>query len=604
MRHTAYVLAAAAVVAAGMIATTPSAFADHPNVVLEPLPGSATAGCEQTDEGCYNMPILTVAPGTTITFSNTDNAAHTLTAGSPADGPSGAFDSGLVMVGATYEFTLEEEGTYDHYCLVHPWRTGQIIVEATHGDDDAMMGDTAPADGILVYANGTHVTIDWQDAEHATRYLVQIYTGTLLADSLFVTDSILANKELRPGVLYTITATPYVDSRAGVERELAKVRVNDITDPPVPPTVRVNDITDPPVPPTPPPPFNGTISIGSETSAIEAMKLKIAELEAAIAALEGTIVEMLERMGNPNPPDITASERPPLQLPESVPGQYYIRIVNGSANATYTIGDRIHFETKLPACPPALYERLDGSISDAGGYSSIEMLGVEYASDWRSECNRQHYYVQSDGRIYTDNMVLTDPSDHSAINGSISVGGTRLAGEYYLTASVGRGYSGGDDYMYENYYSDKFTLVPPPPPIEYSDADREQVHIRLINSTGLSYGVGDLLHYEGTILQCQRNPYSGNSGHILIEVVYSDGDEDGVAWGECYSDRAEWHPEDNGYAITGNQTHFSGYVAIDELDEDYNTRQPMYLKLYVEMYPVGQVQSEYLVRNSTTFTLE
>ncbi|MCE2497599.1 MAG: hypothetical protein J4F28_01130 [Nitrosopumilaceae archaeon] len=129
------------VLVAGMVATTPPVFADHPNTVLEPLAGSATAGCEQTDEGCYNMPILTVAPGTTITFSNTDNAAHTLTSGSPADGMTGVFDSGLVLVGATYEFTIDEEGEYSHYCLVHPWMIGQIIVEATHGDDDTMMGD-------------------------------------------------------------------------------------------------------------------------------------------------------------------------------------------------------------------------------------------------------------------------------------------------------------------------------------------------------------------------------------------------------------------------------------------------------------------------------
>ena len=96
-----------------------------------------------------------------------------------------------------------------------------------------------PAEGILVQSNGTHITIDWQDAAHATRYLVQIYTGTILADSLFVTDSILADKELRPGLLYTITATPYADSRAGVPMELAVTRVDDVSLAPTP------DVTDP-----------------------------------------------------------------------------------------------------------------------------------------------------------------------------------------------------------------------------------------------------------------------------------------------------------------------------------------------------------------------
>lgn len=117
----------------GLSAFIPLAFADHPDTVLEPYPRSGTSGCEQTDEGCYNKPIMTVAPGAIITFSNTDNVIHTITSGSPADGPSGVFDSGLIMVGDTYKFTIYAEGTYDHYCLVHPWRTGKIIVDAGHG---------------------------------------------------------------------------------------------------------------------------------------------------------------------------------------------------------------------------------------------------------------------------------------------------------------------------------------------------------------------------------------------------------------------------------------------------------------------------------------
>ncbi|MDE0089767.1 MAG: hypothetical protein OXP12_00140, partial [Thaumarchaeota archaeon] len=82
-----------------------------------------------------------------------------------------------------------------------------------------------PETGITVQTVGTHITIDWQDADRATKYLVQIYTGTRLTDSLFVTDSILVNRELRAGVTYVVTATPYWDFRAGVERELARVYI-------------------------------------------------------------------------------------------------------------------------------------------------------------------------------------------------------------------------------------------------------------------------------------------------------------------------------------------------------------------------------------------
>ena len=140
------------VLVAGTIAATPLAFADHPEAVLEPLAGSSAVGCEQTDEGCYNIPILTVAPGTEIIFRNTDNAAHTLTAGSTSEGPTGEFDSSLVMAGAEYAFTLDEEGTYNHFCAVHPWMTGQIIIDASamseddHMEDDAMKDDSMMMD--------------------------------------------------------------------------------------------------------------------------------------------------------------------------------------------------------------------------------------------------------------------------------------------------------------------------------------------------------------------------------------------------------------------------------------------------------------------------
>ncbi len=129
------------VLVTGMVAIAPSAFADvHP--ILTPVEGSGVPGCQDTEELCYNMPILTVSPGTEITFDNTDNVAHTLTSGSPTDGATGVFDSSLVLAGSSYVFTIDEEGTYDHYCLVHPWMTGQIIVSASadpHSDNDSDM---------------------------------------------------------------------------------------------------------------------------------------------------------------------------------------------------------------------------------------------------------------------------------------------------------------------------------------------------------------------------------------------------------------------------------------------------------------------------------
>lgn len=89
--------------------------------------GTSVPGCEETNE-CYLPADLTINAGDTVDFVNVDTAAHTVTGGSPADGPSGVFDSSLVMGGATYSFTFEDAGSYDYFCMVHPWMVGSVTV--------------------------------------------------------------------------------------------------------------------------------------------------------------------------------------------------------------------------------------------------------------------------------------------------------------------------------------------------------------------------------------------------------------------------------------------------------------------------------------------
>jgi len=110
-----------------LIAIAPSAFAAHHEVTIENAPGSATPGCEPN---CFIPSTATVEVGAIVTWSNTDTAAHTATAGSAADGPSGVFDSSLIMSGGSYSYTADTAGTFDYFCMVHPWMEGILIVEA------------------------------------------------------------------------------------------------------------------------------------------------------------------------------------------------------------------------------------------------------------------------------------------------------------------------------------------------------------------------------------------------------------------------------------------------------------------------------------------
>ena len=137
-----------------LIAISPSAFAEHGeggmSATVTNSPGSATPGCENTDN-CFIPSTVVITAGGTVTWENTDNAAHTATSGSPSDGPDSVWDSSLMMVNGSYSVTLDDEGTYPYFCMVHPWMQGTVIVEAeaAHGDVEEMVhGDDHTAKGI------------------------------------------------------------------------------------------------------------------------------------------------------------------------------------------------------------------------------------------------------------------------------------------------------------------------------------------------------------------------------------------------------------------------------------------------------------------------
>ena len=89
--------------------------------------GAGVTGCEINNE-CYLPYEVTIPVGTTVVWSNDDTAAHTVTSGIFADGFDGLFDSRMFTSGSTYEFTFNDLGTYDYFCLVHPWMVGIIHV--------------------------------------------------------------------------------------------------------------------------------------------------------------------------------------------------------------------------------------------------------------------------------------------------------------------------------------------------------------------------------------------------------------------------------------------------------------------------------------------
>jgi hypothetical protein len=93
---------------------------------------------------------VTIGVGETVTWENNDTAAHTATSGSGSEGPVGHFDSSLIMAGSSFSHTFEEAGTYDYFCMVHPWMIGTVIVGGTSAPVDTVPPQVLVPDDIVI----------------------------------------------------------------------------------------------------------------------------------------------------------------------------------------------------------------------------------------------------------------------------------------------------------------------------------------------------------------------------------------------------------------------------------------------------------------------
>ena len=67
---------------------------------------------------------LTVKVGTTVTWTNQDSDAHTVT----SQGSSSPLSSAALNTGQTYSYTFTKPGTYAYFCTIHPFMTATVTV--------------------------------------------------------------------------------------------------------------------------------------------------------------------------------------------------------------------------------------------------------------------------------------------------------------------------------------------------------------------------------------------------------------------------------------------------------------------------------------------
>ena len=70
----------------------------------------------------FSPSTITVTAGTTVTWKNLDDVAHTATSND------GVFDSGSMLTDDTYTYTFDVAGTFEYHCTPHPQMTAKVVV--------------------------------------------------------------------------------------------------------------------------------------------------------------------------------------------------------------------------------------------------------------------------------------------------------------------------------------------------------------------------------------------------------------------------------------------------------------------------------------------
>ena len=83
----------------------------------------AAAVAVKIDNFKFGPEDLTVAVGTTVTWTNRDDIPHTVVS------TTGVFKSKVLDTDEKFSFTFTKAGTYDYFCSVHPKMTGKVIVQ-------------------------------------------------------------------------------------------------------------------------------------------------------------------------------------------------------------------------------------------------------------------------------------------------------------------------------------------------------------------------------------------------------------------------------------------------------------------------------------------
>ena len=83
----------------------------------------ATSAEVKIDNFSFGPVAITVAAGTTVTWTNRDDIPHTVVSDDKV------FKSKVLDTDEKFSYTFIKPGTYPYFCSVHPKMTGKVIVQ-------------------------------------------------------------------------------------------------------------------------------------------------------------------------------------------------------------------------------------------------------------------------------------------------------------------------------------------------------------------------------------------------------------------------------------------------------------------------------------------
>jgi plastocyanin len=98
-------------------------------LLLAASPRSSAKAAEPTtaevkvDNFSFGPATLTVAVGTTVTWTNRDDIPHTIVSNDKV------FKSKVLDTDEKFSFTFTKAGTYPYFCSIHPKMTGSVVVQ-------------------------------------------------------------------------------------------------------------------------------------------------------------------------------------------------------------------------------------------------------------------------------------------------------------------------------------------------------------------------------------------------------------------------------------------------------------------------------------------